>query len=534
MRKPKTPLLSFLQKCFQSAVIAENKGNDFAEEIREKQNVERYNRRRFLTQSLGTVAASGMLLSFAKETNAATLPQIAIIGAGIAGLNAAYHLKKLKGWVRNVKLYEASSDNSWGRIQTKDFGNGITAELGGEFIDSDHTDMLNLADEFFKPARSSWLDLVADGDGFIKDSYFFGGKHYSDKQIINELKSRNVLGKIKSDYVVSEGTNAKNIKKLDDISIEQYLRVNLGLDGWLSDLLNVAYTSEFGLETGEQTSLNFITMIGTDIKSGFKIFGDSDERYKIKGGNNEIIKELKKRLDSQIERGCELKSLRQNNGGKYALTFSNGKEIDADVVVLAVPFSTLRNVDLGKNLFTPEKMKSINELGYGTSSKLLLETKSRVWREQNRSGYLFNEKVQNGWDYSQGQNKNVGKGGYTVFLGGNAGRSLRKNNAEMYVNELNKAFCGFKESHTNSLDINWSEKDLSLGGYACYKVGQWTTIAGEEQKTQGNIFFCGEHCSEDFQGYMNGAAETGRVAAENVIKTFTAKNSPNKKTKRNR
>ncbi|RYE27208.1 MAG: FAD-dependent oxidoreductase, partial [Sphingobacteriaceae bacterium] len=55
------------------------------------------------------------------------------------------------------------------------------------------------------------------------------------------------------------------------------------------------------------------------------------------------------------------------------------------------------------------------------------------------------------------------------------------------------------------------------GSYACYKVGQYTTIRGAEQKPVGNLYFAGEHCSLDFQGFMNGAAETGRLAAEEIM-----------------
>jgi monoamine oxidase len=69
----------------------------------------------------------------------------------------------------------------------------------------------------------------------------------------------------------------------------------------------------------------------------------------------------------------------------------------------------------------------------------------------------------------------------------------------------------------NAAGFHWPAHPLSLGSYACYKVGQWTAFAGEEQKPVGNIFFAGEHCSTEYQGYMNGGAATGREAAEAII-----------------
>jgi monoamine oxidase len=69
--------------------------------------------------------------------------------------------------------------------------------------------------------------------------------------------------------------------------------------------------------------------------------------------------------------------------------------------------------------------------------------------------------------------------------------------------------------------FHWPTHQFTKAGYSCFKVGQWTTIAGAEGRPVGNLLFAGEHCSYDFQGYMNGGAETGRVAAEEVIKTLS-------------
>lgn len=510
--------MSFLRKCFQQAAVASDKGDDFAEELREKQTAEQYNRREFLTRSLGTIAAGGLILSLSDKINAApTTMRIVVVGAGIAGLNAAYQLQKNQ--VRaNITVYEAGIEK-WGRIQTKDFGGGITAEMGGEFIDSDHADMLELAKEF----NLDLINTAAEVKNLIKDSYFFGGIHRTEKNVIREFRKNQIMKVLQDDNRNYETEKANEVERLDNISIEQYLEKNLQIEGWFYDLLKVAYTSEFGMNIGEQSALNFIRTIATEIKTEFKIFGDSDELYKIEGGNDSLISALKNRLKNQIMPEMKLENISQRDK-KYTLSFAGGKEVDADAIILALPFTALRKVDFSKNLFKPEKMKAIKELGYGTSAKLLLETNSRIWREQKnpkgRAGYLFNEKIQNGWDFSLGQTANTGRGGYTVFLGGDAGRSLDKGNAKNYLDELDRAFPGFKNSHTNSLDINWSKKDFIHGGYASYKTGQWTSISGEEVKPQGNIFFCGEHCSSDYQGYMNGGAETGRDAAAKVIKKF--------------
>ena len=67
--------------------------------------------------------------------------------------------------------------------------------------------------------------------------------------------------------------------------------------------------------------------------------------------------------------------------------------------------------------------------------------------------------------------------------------------------------------------MNWIEYPHVKASYSCYKTGQWTTMAGLQIQPIGNFFFAGEHCSENFQGFMNGAAETGRKVAEMVLTT---------------
>ena len=525
-RKPKTPLLAFLQNACRSAAICDDY-NISIEELEEKRFEARHrnlrrnlleSRRDFLKSAVGA-AIGTLLLSGVKEVKARpATPNIVIVGAGIAGLNAAYQLGK-RGF--RATVYEGSSANAWGRIQTRKSGNGLTAELGGEFIDSDHADIRQLAREFSLPL----IDTVADAatSKLIKDSYYFGGRHYSERDVIGKFKQ--VARKIKADAAsLPESINynspalSPGVLALDRTSIEQYLTVNLGLrSDWLYDLLNVAYTSEFGLDIGEQSALNFLTMINTDVSRGFEIFGDSDERYKIRGGNSKLIEALINRLDGQIETNRELEAVRQKDG-KYTLHFSAGSEVTADYLVLAIPFSTLRKVDLSRVALRPKKREVIKNLGYGTNSKLLLDVSARVWHQQRRAGYLFSEKVQNGWDNSQGQNQNRGLGGYTVYVGGEAGRNLHEDKAGSYVSNLEGAFKGFESVHTATEVINWSKTRFSNASYSCYKVGQWTALSGAEFEPDSNLFFCGEHCSSDYQGYMNGGAETGGRVAMTLLR----------------
>ena len=73
-----------------------------------------------------------------------------------------------------------------------------------------------------------------------------------------------------------------------------------------------------------------------------------------------------------------------------------------------------------------------------------------------------------------------------------------------------------KYNGLSTLD-NWPGNPWSRGSYAYWKVGQYTTIAGSEGVREGNVHFCGEHTSFDYQGYLNGAVDSGNTAAAEVI-----------------
>ena len=68
-----------------------------------------------------------------------------------------------------------------------------------------------------------------------------------------------------------------------------------------------------------------------------------------------------------------------------------------------------------------------------------------------------------------------------------------------------------------ALRAYWPSNPFVRASYAAYQPGQWTGIWGAEGQTVENLYFAGEHTSLNWQGYMNGGAESGRFAAEALI-----------------
>lgn len=474
-------------------------------------------RRNFLIRSFVAMLAS----VYAKQINVGLKkenPRISIIGAGIAGLNAAYVLRQ---YGYHATVYEASQ-RTGGRIRTSygEIASGLATELGGEFIDSTHTDMLALARTLNLPL----LDTQTESENKLRTTYFFHNRHYTEEQVIEEF--RPIASKIASDAGrLSLNITAKNHSKtdveLDRLSITEYLE-RIDASGWVRDLIVTAYIAEYGLDADELSCINLLSMINANLESRFHIFGDSDERFKIQGGNQKITDELTKCIGSNIKLEHRLVAM-QKNGSGFQLTFlTPGKtlSINTDWLILAIPYTLLRTINTG-DVLPPSQLNIVHNLGYGSGSKLISGVNKRIWREQGYSGECYtSEAFQTGWDSSRMQDGSLGS--YTYFLGGKAGVNIGNGKIDEYAREfsaaINRVYHGFDMHLTNkNLRIHWSSEPFSLGSYSCFRSGQWTQFNGEVGRQSGNLLFAGEHCSTKFQGFMNGAAETGRLAAQKII-----------------
>ncbi len=517
-RGSKSPLFDALRRLICAAAQKSKEDSLLENRTYRSAEPELLSRRDFLrgaASAASLMAIGGLPFSFQKRST----PKIVIVGGGIAGLNTASYLKK--SGVR-AHIYEGSS-RTGGRIFTAGdvLGPGLKTEFGGEFIDSTHLEMFALAKEF----GLEFADRKSESEkSLIARAYYFGGKHHSEAEVIEAIKP--FLERIRTDANslpnAFDFRNPGNAVSLDNMSLAEYFHA-IEISGWIKDLLEVAYVSEYGLELADQSALNFITFVSTDIADEFKIFGTSDERYKIKGGNSRITEELSDRLEDQISRSHKLHAVKSNGKG-FTLTFqaeNTFKDIEADIVVMAIPFSVLRDVEMKIDL--PRwKQKAINELGYGTNTKIMTGFSKRLWREQGYIGEVFSDQnFQLAWDNSQLQNTEAG--GFTSFNGGRrgleAGSGTATSQSDLFLKSLENVFPGISRTR-NGRDqrFDWPGNPFTKGSYAAYKPGQWTSIHGAEGLPIGNLFFAGEHCSLEFQGFMNGGAESGKKAAGEILK----------------
>ncbi|MEG5035366.1 NAD(P)/FAD-dependent oxidoreductase [Microcoleus sp. AT3-D2] len=444
---------------------------------------------------------------------------ILVVGAGIAGLTAAYRLRQ--AGVR-ADIIEATN-RVGGRIRTipKVAGTLIPADVGGEFIDTGHTNLISLATELGLRA----IDLAQVQSGLVKDTFFFQGRRFPLEQIIADFaplatKINGDLGAIGDNISYLDFTEVA--ERLDNLSIAEYLD-QADTSTLLRQLLRVAYTVFYGRDPEEQSALNLLFLIGSEAGS-FELYGDSDERYQIDGGNSQIINRLAGQLSGSIEAGTVLEAITLLPDGRYRVNLRSGLsafERTYERVLLTLPFSTLRDVKINVPLPQP-KQRAIEQLGYGTNSKLVTGYRSRIWRELYRStASVYSDlEFQSTWEATPFAP--TPNGLVTNFTGGKQGLSIGagtpEDQAQRFLNQFETVFPGVRNLRSGkAVRAYWPGERFSKGSYSCYLVGQWTQMYGVEGERVGNLFFAGEHTSLENQGYMEGACETGQRAAVEIL-----------------
>ncbi len=477
-------------------------------------------RRQLLAGSAG-IAAAAAAGRFAPLARAADSPRIVVVGAGLAGLSCAYRLKQA-GYTAQV--YEAS-DRIGGRCWSDrtSFANGQIVEHGGELIDQGHTAVRQLAGQLGLKLDNL---LSAERNG-TEPFYNFDDQAYSYAQATDDLKG--IWQQVHSDVSAASYPTLYNLstergRELDNMSIAEYIDTYVpgGHSSNLGKLLDVAYNIEYGGETSEQSSLNMLYLLAYSGQGQLRIFGPSNEKYHVVGGNDQIPARMASALPGQITRGSELTAIRRNSDGSWGLSFRGARPVTADRVVIAIPFSILRSsVDISKAGFSPRKLTAISEMGMGTNSKLHVQFTSRHWESLGCNGDTFADTgYQNTWDVTRAQR---GASGILVdYTGGNIGASFGSGSpssrAEQFLGQLEPVLPGISARWNGRATVDyWTGYRWTNGSYSYWKVGQYQAFAGVEREIEGgSCHFAGEHTSIDFQGYLNGAVETGQKAADDI------------------
>ncbi|GAA4399186.1 NAD(P)/FAD-dependent oxidoreductase [Fodinibacter luteus] len=488
--------------------------------------------RRDAVRTAGLLAAGGVVAAAAgAPTRAgAAEPDVVVVGAGLAGLRAAHWLWKVKGIAAAV--YEGST-RLGGRCWTlRDHFPGYVVEHGGALINTDHNAIRNLA-----RSLGLTLDTVNGGSyaGWV-DTYRIDGADYP-YDVANAdwgqvwLAVKNALKA--APYPQTYDTWTPAGRALDDMTVDEWLDANVpgGLSSRFARLMQSNAVAEYGLDPAEQSALNFVYLLGWNGQNSLSPLNGSDEKYSVRGGNDQLVTRMAAELPAgSVHLGHRLTAVQALADGRVRLSFSTGGgpglEVTAQRIVLALPFTTLRDVDLSQAGLRPATRQAIAQLDLGANAKLHLGVRRRPWVEQGYGGacYTHLEGFQCGWDDTADQPLpggvlNLFPGGSQVSDGwsGPAFGVPTASQVQSYLAQVEPIFPGTTAAYTGVAYRDfWHANPWSRGAYTAQRPGQYTRVFGAGSTPEGSIHFAGEHTSTYYYGFLNGAVESGERAAKAV------------------
>ena len=519
--------------------LARQIGSMFAE----RNGRARLTRRAFLARGAALGAGAIAVGSGALPASATgTRPQrIVIVGAGISGLAAALALQD-KGITASV--YEANrrvGGRMFSTVPGSYWDANQVSEWGGELIDTDHTVIQDLAQRFNLPLD----DLQAAMPAGSTDTYHFNGNYYPYAQAKTDFEP--VYAALQKDlaafdYPVTYDSNASPAGiALSNMTAYDWIesRVPGGHRSLFGQLLDVAYTIEFGAQTRSQTALGLIGLLGYQPAPGaFDMFGTSDERYHIRGGNEQLPKTIAAacRPTPSTSAGAwsHWRSTPTTPKPSPSRSPATHRTITADHTILAVPLGVMKRIDFSAPASTTANARRTGH-AHGrqrkTATPVRLPTRNGTgaWPGRSTGETYADTGYQNTWEVSRAQ---PGAQGILVdFLGGDVARSFTPDNAfgssdnptirayaRRFLTQIEPVYPGLSKLwNGKALLSTWYLNPYSYGSYAYWPTRYCQHFAGYEGVRQGNVHFAGEHCSVNFQGYMEGGAEEGQRAAAEII-----------------
>ncbi|MEA5595629.1 NAD(P)/FAD-dependent oxidoreductase [Rivularia sp. UHCC 0363] len=474
------------------------------------------------------------LLDMCEMTNLQPGKKITILGAGIAGLVAAYELERLG---HQVEIIEGSP-RIGGRVWTHRFGkdnNAPYAELGAMRIPSSHQHTLHYVNEMgLSDKLCKFMTVFEEQNAFIN----LEGKIFKMKDAPRILQQR--YQGIFTDTRYSEETRlfAAWLKTIVDTISPGDLRESLenDLKSHLMDELERLDLEPYFCEDKESIDLqsfikenpSFRARCSKALDMFFEdiVVETSRDLLQLQGGMEQIIDRLVESIKSPIKCNRKVVAIRVNgeyteidyveNGEKYTLS--------CDYVLCTIPFSVIRKMELAG--FDERKLNSIHNTYYCPATKVAFHTKENFWQKQGiRGGASFSgEGVRQTYYPSVKFNPNSGSvmlASYTIGDDADRMGMMSEQQRHSYVKDVvGKVHPELQEENmvVEAASIAWGNYEWSAGGCAVHWEDESVNTSNylEAARRQHQLLFAGEHCSK-YPAWLQGSIESALEAVYDIV-----------------
>jgi monoamine oxidase len=431
---------------------------------------------------------------------------VIVAGAGLAGLSAAYDLMSMGA---DVTILDAR-ERVGGRVWTihEGFTNRQHAEGGGDLIDAEQHEIRQLSAslglKLTRILRGGFGYIRPDAAGHPRLVKRTKGRGWD--RLATELKTfvtRHKLAEQRWDSPIAAEIARRSVAQwLDECGADDDLRATM-----------VALRGFFLADPDE---LSLIALVDQFSSSGQ--FGPS-ETYRILGGNDRLPAALAQKLGDRVHLGAELVAVSVRGQHVHASVKHQRTTatMTADYLVFALPASLLRRVPILPALPTPQH-QAIVSLPYGRATKTLLQFDRRFWRVPGKPR-AFGSPLPFGALWEGNEEQDAKPGILSLLAGGGASAATQAAVVSDGIEKFAESFSWLGSAPAQLLasrQIVWEADPLARGGYAYFSPSFNPTLRDWLARPAGRLFFAGEHTSIRWQGYMNGAVESGRRAALEV------------------
>lgn len=453
----------------------------------------RFSRRDFL-RSAGAVAA---LTAMPFGALAQRKKKCVVIGAGLSGLSAAFKLKN-SGW--EVTVIEARS-RIGGRVFSHRLPENpdLVCELGAEWVGESHERLKALCHDFGIPLQKHQFD----------DYLLQNGKVSRPGQWGLSPQARAAFDKMIAGY---EKLTVMQKNRLDRVDWWRHLS-DIGFTRDDLILRDLADSTDFG------ESIRHVSAFAA-LAEYAESSPKNEMDYKMTGGNSRLVHEFSKRIGSEnIHLERKVISIDQKPRGSVRVTSvrsSSIETISCDAVICTAPIASLRKIKFDPPL-PAVQAEAAQKLTYARIIKNSVLYSERFWKDENFS--MVSDTTSHYYFHST-QNQPGREGILTAYAIGEKADVLASQDDRRRMNVITRDLVDF-DAQAPSLargiaSYSWQRDEFTEGAYALYRPGQWFAIRPILQRPHGKVLFAGEHLA-DWQGFMEGAIETGEAAADALI-----------------
>jgi len=474
------------------------------------------NRRAFLGQTGKTLAVALTARASAGAQAAGSNRQALVLGAGLAGLAAAYELKKA-GYA--VTVLEARS-RPGGRVLTwrDPFADGLYAEMGAEYVDAtDEHDHRYCKELGLKVMTARLYDAIFVRGQKIRMASF---KKDKEKLPYAGTEGGRLFGQEARylqrllNLIAHPEELPPEILKLDNLSVTELLLQ----EGAPEDIVALYTYTQATESTARPHEMSALAMVRSHRRS----FSEDTDEGRILGGNDQLPKALARALAGQILYDRPVRRIAHDRDGAE-VWFEEGsavRSLRTPRLVVALPFKVLRDLEITP-AFSPAKMKCIQTLAYGQVMKIAMQYARRFWDEPGSLGQrVFTDTMlRRVYHFSIDQ---PGPRGILMSFtsGADAEKIGRMPDAErqrVALEETTRMWPEAPRYWEGAAVKYWNEDPWIRGSYSFNGVGQARDFLEIARAPEGRVHFAGEHTSVH-RASMNGALESGVRAAEEIRK----------------